>query len=293
MNANYLIQHTTTFHYELPVRVCHNLLLLSPRTDGNVLCDSHRLHIRPHPQYTRKRNDFFGNVVHCFSIEEDHKLLSVTAKSRLTVVDQVWPDHSTSPSWESVRDGVGERTDPAWVQTCLFTFRSPRIRRAPAFAEYARLSFDNGTSILDGVLDLTKRIHAEFAYDVNATQVDTPTEDAFRLRKGVCQDFAHVQIACLRSIGIPARYVSGYLRTIRSEDSSKNVGADQSHAWVSVYCGFEMGWLDFDPTNSCTCNTDHIPIGWGRDYADLVPIRGVYLGGGTQNLSVSVEVTPI
>jgi transglutaminase-like putative cysteine protease len=293
VNAHYQVQHISTFHYDFPVRVCQNLVLLTPRTDGNIISDSHKLHIRPHPHYMRKRTDFFGNVVHCFAIEEDHKLLSVTAKTRLTVVDHPWPDHATSPSWESVRDGIAQRTDHAWVQACLFTFASPRIHLAPEFSNYARPSFQNGTSILDGVLDLTKRIHADFEYDVNATQVDTPAEEAFKLRKGVCQDFAHIQISCLRSLGIPARYVSGYLRTIRKADSSQLIGADQSHAWLSVYCGFDLGWLDFDPTNSCTCGTDHIPIGWGRDYSDLVPIRGVYLGGGTQNLSVSVEVTEI
>jgi len=290
VNATYLIQHTTTFHYDLPVRVCHNLVMLSPRTDGNVQCDSHRLNIRPNPQYTRKRNDYFGNIVQCFSIEEDHRLLSVTAKSRLTVIEQHWPDHTSSPCWKSVRDGIALQTDPAWLQACIFTFPSPRIQRTAEFAEYALISFPSDVNIMDGILNLTQRIHADYEYDANATQVDTPTAEAFRLRKGVCQDFAHIQISCLRSIGIPARYVSGYLRTTCQADQPKLIGADQSHAWVSVYCGFELGWLDFDPTNACVCKTYHIPIGFGRDYSDLVPIRGVYLGGGTQNLTVSVDV---
>jgi transglutaminase-like putative cysteine protease len=241
----------------------------------------------------RKRNDYFGNIVHCFSIEEDHKQLVVTAKSRLTVLHQDWPDHSTSPPWETIRDNIAQQTDPAWLQACMFTFPSPRIQPHSLYADYANSSFPRNSNILDCVTSLTKRIHSDFQYDTSATHVDTPTMDAFRLRRGVCQDFAQIQIACLRSIGIPARYVSGYLRTIRSSDASHFVGADQSHAWVSVYCGFELGWLDFDPTNSCICGTDHIPIGWGRDYSDLVPIRGVYLGGGTQNLTVSVDVTPI
>jgi transglutaminase-like putative cysteine protease len=197
------------------------------------------------------------------------------------------------PPWEQIASDVRGETDPAWLDACRFVFDSPRIRRSPEFADYVRGSFESQRPILSAVRDLTHRIHGDFRYDKLATDVGTATEDAFRQRSGVCQDFAHIEIASLRSLGIPSRYVSGYLRTAPAAGQPRLVGADQSHAWVAAYCGPQIGWVDLDPTNDCLCSTDHIPIAFGRDYNDVVPLRGVFLGGGEHLLKVSVDVAPI
>ena len=155
------------------------------------------------------------------------------------------------------------------------------------------MSVADDQPILVALQSFCHQVYTDFSYDKEATAVDTLTEDAFNGRRGVCQDFAHIAVACLRSVGLPARYVSGYLRTVPPEGKERLVGADQSHAWVAVYCGPELGWVDFDPTNDCFCQTDHIPIAVGRDYSDVVPIKGVFLGGGEPTLTVSVDVEPV
>lgn len=287
---NYKITHTTTYAYSSPVSVCHNLLMLTPREGARVKAHAHRLLIRPTPTTSNRRTDAFGNYVHCFSIEEPHRRLSVTATSRVTVESDSIPPSETDPAWEAVRDEVIERTAPGWLEGARYRFDSPRITRDAAFADFARPAFEPGKPAIQSVLDLTALIHREFAYDQTATHVHTKTEDVLRDRRGVCQDFAHVQLACLRSLGIPARYVSGYLRTVTAPGQQRLVGADQSHAWVSVYCGETIGWQEFDPTNNCQCDADHVPLGWGRDYGDVVPFRGVFTGGGEHALTVSVDV---
>ena len=287
----YRITHTTNYHYGDPVRVCHNLVLLTPRETEQIHCVSHRLTIKPTPQISSRRKDFFGNLVHSFSIEESHKQLSVTATSRVTVSPRALPQPAATMPWESVAARLATRDDPNWLDAAPFLFDSRRIRRSEDFLKFAKGVFTPGRPILEAADALTRRIHGEFRYDATATDVDTPPESAFRIRKGVCQDFAQIAIGCLRSIGIPARYVSGYLRTVPPPGRPRLVGADQSHAWIAVYAG-EVGWVEFDPTNACLCTTDHVPVAWGRDYHDVVPMRGVYLGGGQHTLSVSVDVAP-
>lgn len=289
----YKITHTTSYVYSTPVGVCHNLLMLTPREEPGVRCRSHRLVIRPTPQISARRTDYFGNHVHAFSIEENHRQLTVTATSRVQVSPAELPAPETTAAWDGVVAAVAKQTEPRWLEVCMFDFDSPRVRRSPDFADYARPSFEAGKPILKGIADLTSRIHHDFKYDKQATSVTTSTEQAFHKRRGVCQDFTHIEIACLRSIGLPARYVSGYLRTIPPPGKPRLVGADQSHAWVSVYCGNELGWVDTDPTINTLCAKDHIAIARGRDYDDVVPIRGVFLGGGEHQLSVSVDVAPI
>lgn len=291
--VHYKIKHTTTYTYAAPVSVCHNLVMLTPREDARLRLHHHRLDAHPAPQFVARRKDAFGNHVHVFSIEETHKQLTVVALNRVTVLPVDLSPAQASPRWEQIAAGIHAETDPAWLDACRFVFDSPRIRRSQVFREYAAASFGPEQPVLAGVIDLTRRIHRDFHYDKSATDVGTATEEAFRLRRGVCQDFAHVQIACLRSLGIPARYVSGYLRTVPPPGQPRLVGADQSHAWVAAYCGPELGWVDVDPTNDCLCCTDHIPIAWGRDYNDVVPLRGVFLGGGDHQLKVSVDVSPV
>jgi len=289
---HYKIKHTTTYSYSVPVNVCHNLVMLTPRDDARLKLLHHRLDTHPAPQFSARRKDAYGNHVHSFSIEESHRQLTVTAQNRV-LVRPVAPPSNAGPAWEQIAAGVRTETDPAWQDASRFVFNSPRIRRQPDFFDYARSTFAKDRPIVDAVRDLTRRIHNDFKYDKLSTDVYTSTEEAFRLRSGVCQDFAHVQIACLRSIGIPVRYVSGYLRTLPPAGRPRLVGADQSHAWVAVFCGPEIGWLDVDPTNDCLCGSDHIPIAFGRDYNDVVPLRGVFLGGGEHQLRVSVDVSPI
>lgn len=288
----YKITHSTKYQYTVPVSVCHNVVVLTPRESEWVRTIAHRLSVRPTPIVTAKRRDWFGNLVQSFSIEESHRQLVITSTSRIDVQPRPIPQPDTTPSWTVVERGVSEQTSPDWFSEIPFVFDSPRIRRSPEFAAFARKSFPPRRPILAAALDLNHRLHTEFQYDKNATDVRTPTEEAFRKRKGVCQDFAHVAVACLRSLGIPARYVSGYLRTRPPEGEPRLIGADQSHAWVAVYCGPDVGWVDVDPTNDCLCRSDHIPIGWGRDYSDVVPIKGVFLGGGDPALTVSVDVEP-
>lgn len=291
--ASYRVTHTTTYSYESPVRVCHNLVMLSPRSDWVVQPIGYRVSIRPHPKILSRREDYFGNHIHAFSIEESHKQLVVSAGGRVDVVLDDLPAGKDTPAWETVRDAVRGQTDPRWLEACQYRFNSPRIEASDAYREFALLSFTPDRPILEAASDLTNRIFTEFAYDTKATHVHTPTSEAFELRRGVCQDFAHVQIACLRSIGLSARYISGYLRTHPAPGQKKLVGADQSHAWLSIYCGQKLGWVDVDPTNDRICDIDHIPLAWGRDYNDVVPIRGVFLGGGQHQITVSVDVSEI
>ena len=282
----YKITHSTTYQYSTAVSVCHNLVMLTPRDDGRVQIHHHRITTHPTPQFSSRRKDAFGNVVNSFSIEESHRQLTVTATNRVTVAEQTLPaDEATSP-WEQVAGSIADQSDPAWPEGARFAFDSPRIESSTEFADYARTSFLPGRPVLQAVRDLTSRIHRDFHYDKAATVVTTTTAEAFRLRKGVRQAFAHIQIACLRSIGIPVRYLSGYLRTWPPAGKTRLVGADQSHAWVAVYCGPGVGWVELDPTNNCACGTDHIPIAWGRDYGDVVPMRGVFLGGGSHRQGV-------
>lgn len=294
---NYRIRHTTTYSYSDPVPVCHNQVLLSPRESSWLECHSHRLQVRPAPTIAGRRRDYFGNLVHVFSIEESLKKLTITSTSRVTVTPRELPSSCSTLPWERLVAAVSNRKDANWMEACEFTFDSPFIRRGDDFVNYAETSFTPGRPILEATLELTERINSEFKYDTAATHVNTTPEEAFRLKAGVCQDFAHVQIACLRSLGIPAKYVSGYLRTIPKPGEKRLVGADESHAWIAVYCGAASGdlgpgWVDVDPTNNCICSTDHIPVATGRDYQDVAPIRGVFIGGGTHELDVSVDVCP-
>ncbi|OYW11667.1 MAG: hypothetical protein B7Z55_19015 [Planctomycetales bacterium 12-60-4] len=181
---------------------------------------------------------------------------------------------------------------PLTLEALQFTFDSPSVTAPAAVGQYAAESFPAGRPILEGVRHLTTRIHEDFKFDPRATTVSTPVVEVFEHRRGVCQDFAHLEIAALRSLGIPARYVSGYLRTIPPPGRPRLVGTDASHAWLSVYCG-EAGWIDVDPTNDCIVSTDHITVAWGRDYSDVCPIKGVFVGGGTHQMTVSVDVQPL
>ena len=288
----YLITHKTDYEYSTPVKVCHNVMMLSPRETATVRCLSHGMTIDPPPQVRSSLIDTFGNRVELFSVEESHDALAITSSSEVEVEFRPWIEGVNTPPWNAVIAAVNDRRDPNWHEAVQFLFDSPRIRRSDIFAAYARQSFGDGVPIVAAAADLTHRINVDFTYDTTATHVNTPSKTAFADRNGVCQDFAHVAVACLRSIGVPARYVSGYLRTFPPPGEARMIGADESHAWFALYCGPELGWVDFDPTNDCFASIGHIPVAWGRDYDDVVPIKGVFLGGGEHTLSVSVDVRP-
>lgn len=288
----YKITHTTKYAYSEPAPVCHNEVRLTPREDPWQRCEEHRLLIKPDPADLGQRFDYFGNQLNYFSILEAHRGLNVTAVTRLDVSTATLPRANVSPPWETVRDALRQDITPAGLDIYQFVYDSPRIRSTAPLVSYAAESFPPRRPIMEAVLELTHRIHQQFTYDPKATSVHTPLEKAFAARRGVCQDFAHVQIACLRGLGLAARYVSGYLRTLPPPGKPRLVGADASHAWISVYCG-EVGWVDFDPTNDVIPSVHHITLAWGRDYDDVCPIRGVFIGGGQHTMSVSVDVEPL
>ena len=292
-SARYRITHRTLYRYPDPVAICQNQVRMMPRTIGNVQCDHVKCTIAPEPDSTEQHLDYFGNQVFSFAIESVHRELDVLVESEVTVSERAIPTAAAAPNWRDIVRRVTDCVDDHWLAVQEFTFDSPRVRCGDAFVQYARASFQEDTPIIEASLDLTRRIHEDFRYDKSATHVNTSTHDAFRIKAGVCQDFAHVQIACLRSIGLPARYVSGYLRTNPPPGKPRLVGADESHAWVSVYAGDKIGWVDLDPTNACLIGMNHIPVCIGRDYGDVSPMRGVVLGGGKTELTVSVDVLPI
>ena len=288
---NYTITHSTAYRYSSPVNVCHNVLMLEPRQSRSMTCQRFELRIHPRPIVSVRREDMFGNYVQRFSLEENHSSLKITATSNVVVRAQQLTTTSDSPTCRQISFDSKSPSDPNWLDVAPFFFDSPRIKRSPEFASYAADSSQATRPVIETAMELTHRIYSDFEYDKDATLVDTPTETAFDGRRGVCQDFAHIAVACLRSVDIPARYVSGYLRTTPASGTKRLVGNDESHAWFSVYCGNALGWVDFDPTNDCECGTDHIPVAYGRDYSDVVPVKGIFLGGGETSMSISVDVS--
>lgn len=288
----YTVNHTTTYAYSEPVPVCHNEAYLTPRNDRNQSCQDHRLLINPIPSSSSRRHDYFGNEVSCFSFNIGYVELQVKSLSQVTLDPLQFPESTTSPSWDEIARTRQFDRSTNGLDAYQFTFASPQISLSPSLATYAATSFNPGRSIIEALTELTARIHDDFQFDPTATIVTTPVNEVFENRRGVCQDFAHLQIAMLRSLGIPARYVSGYLSTTPPPGQARFIGADASHAWLSVFCG-ESGWVDIDPTNNVFPTTQHITVAWGRDFSDVSPIKGVYTGGGNYTIKVEVDVSPV
>lgn len=280
-----LATHVTRYWYSEPVSLCHTEVHLAPRTRKNQIVLEHELTVSPEPEARDSREDYFGNPTSFFSVHEPHRELIVTARGVVDLAPAALPHLNLSPPWEEVREETLQRASPEAFEAGKFVFESPKILLGPAFRDYAKESFAPGRRFLDGVNHLSSRIYKEFKYDQRATTITTPVNEVLESRRGVCQDFAHLMIACLRSLKLPARYVSGYVRT-----GQKFVGGEASHAWVSVWCPV-LGWQDFDPTNNVMPQEEHMTLSWGRDYSDVTPIKGVALGGGEQVISVSVEVS--
>jgi transglutaminase-like putative cysteine protease len=288
----YQINHTTTYEYHEIVATCQNIVHLAPRAVPRQTCQHHRLVVRPTPSSLSRRMDYFGNPVTYFSIDEGHRKLVITSTSRVEVRALDLPDLAATPAWETVRDALPLDRGAQAVNNFQFCFDSPQVGHDPQLAAYAQASFGPGRPILEAAAELTARIHEDFTYDPQATTVHTPLLEVFAKRRGVCQDLAHIGIGCLRSLGLAARYTSGYLRTMPPPGKPRLVGADASHAWVGVYCG-PLGWIDFDPTNDCVVDTQHVTVAWGRDYSDVCPINGVFIGGGAHVMTVSADVEPL
>ena len=289
---NYRIIHKTSYKYQQPVSLGTHVAYLIPRSQAHHICTSHELCVTPPPASQTERVDYFGNTFTFFTIREPHDELSIEARSRVLVEGPpvTWP--SRAPSWDEVVRSLPSDLSEAGLDAYQFVFESPRISPRAAFANYAAPSFPAGLPLTDGMLDLTARIYKDFRFDAKATTVRTTPEEVLRSRRGVCQDFAHLQIACLRSLGLAARYVSGYIRTYPAPGCPRLVGADASHAWVSVYCP-GTGWLDVDPTNNLIPSESHVTLAWGRDYSDVSPVRGVILGGRDHKLEVGVDMEPL
>jgi transglutaminase-like putative cysteine protease len=287
----YKIVHRSTYKYKFPVSVGNHVACLKPRSSPHQRLTQTDLHIHPHPATRTERVDYYGNLLCFFKVQEPHKELTVEARSEVTVTEIAAPP-ARAVAWEEVADSLQGDLSPAGLEAYQFAFESPRIRMRQEFAAYALQSFTPGRAMADALLDLTARIHGDFRFDSGVTNVRTPPEEVFRKRRGVCQDFAHVQIACLRSINLAARYVSGYLRTYQAPGKERLIGADASHAWVSAYCP-GSGWLDVDPTNNVAPSDGHVTLAWGRDYGDVSPLRGLVLGGGAHTLKVAVDMEPV
>jgi transglutaminase-like putative cysteine protease len=288
----YHITHRTLYEYAAPVTVSQHVTRLEPRSQGFQECERFSLKIFPEPTLRKTRPDYFGNRLCFFTIQEIHSQLEIITHSRVTVAARQLPGAETTPPWHHVAGLFRDPVSPEVLEPYQFVFDSPQIRVSFDLADYALASFSGDTPLLAGVADLTRRIFTDFKYDPKATTVATPLEEVWKHRRGVCQDFAHLGIGCLRSLGLPARYVSGYLRTRPPAGQPRLVGADASHAWFRVFCP-GLGWVDFDPTNNVQPGEEHIIVAYGRDFDDVSPVAGILTGGGEHEVKVSVDVEEV
>ena len=288
----YNVSHRTTYRYSYPVSFGNHVACLKPRSLARNRLARNTLRIHPSPTTLTERTDFFGNTLSFFTVEEPHKELVVEARSEVIVDEGIEAPRTSSTPWEVSAHSFATTGSAEALEAYGYQLASPRIQLRPEYAAYALESFTPGRPMPEALRELTSRIFRDFRFDSKVTTVRTPTEEVFKNRRGVCQDFAHMQIACLRSINIAARYVSGYLRTYPPPGRPRLIGADASHAWLSAYCrGF--GWLDMDPTNNVAPTDGHVTVAWGRDYSDVSPLRGLILGGGGSTLKVEVDMEPV
>jgi len=291
--VRYKVRHETVYHYGGDVAHSHQLLHLAPRDFARQTCHSRSIKLDPEPSSRREDVDAFGNFVTRLEYDSPHDRLEVLAESAVEVRAPLLPADEPSADWEDVRDTLnysGRALPAEHLEACRFRMESNYVRIKQTFRQYADDCLTPGRPLLQGSEALMHKIHGEFRYAPGSTNIGTSAFEAFTARRGVCQDFAHIMLACLRSRGLAARYVSGYLRTTPPPGADAALlGRDASHAWVSVFCP-PHGWIDLDPTNDVRVGTDHIVIAWGRDFGDVSPLRGVIVGGGRHRLSVRVSV---
>jgi transglutaminase-like putative cysteine protease len=288
----YTVVHETVYEYSSTVSSSRQIAHLTPRETAWQQLITHQLSVVPHATERSEGVDYFGNRCMSFYVEEPHGELTVRAESEVIVATQGITLESESPPWE---EAVGERG--AWgpgidLDAEQYRVPSPAVPLLAKARSYAAPSFMPGTPWLAAMLDLTQRINREFAYDPEATTVTTSVAEVLEHKHGVCQDYAHLMLSCLRGLGIAARYVSGYVLNRPNADGTKLAGADASHAWIAAYCP-GLGWVPFDPTNGKLADQEFVTLGWGREFLDVTPLRGVVLGSATQQLSVAVSVTPL
>jgi transglutaminase-like putative cysteine protease len=289
----YDVQHVTTYQYEAPVRFAQCVLRLSPVDRPGQRVVSSQLMLTPRPADIRERLCFFGNRTSHIIIEETHHKLRCEIHSRIEINRIALGKNIASQSWEDVREDAYGFASLAPDSPAHYIYPSRRAPRVFDIETYGRLSFAPGRPMLQSVVELMGRIKADFVYDPTATEVSTPIIDAFAQKRGVCQDFAHIMIGAVRGLGLPASYVSGYLRTVPPPGKPRLEGADAMHAWIEVWCGHQFGWVGFDPTNDLIVGEDHIVLAIGRDYGDVSPIKGMLLGAGDQTLDTEVDVIPV
>ncbi len=285
----YSVEHTTKYQYHEQVSLCHNITALTPRNTDKQICKSFKIIISPLPEILEEYVDFFGNKLYYFVVEQEHEELTVTVKSqieKLTLADT--PTPYPYQSWESVRDLL-LRSTGEFMNEKQFTHPTEITAATDEIKNYAAFSFTPGKSFFEAVYHLINRIYTDFRFTPGFTTISTPLAYVMKERKGVCQDFAHLAISCIHSMGLPARYVSGYLETLAPAGKEKLTGVDASHAWVAVFIP-GMGWVDFDPTNNQLATQQYITIGWGRDYFDVIPLKGVIMSSSSHELTVSVDV---
>jgi transglutaminase-like putative cysteine protease len=290
----YRIRHTTEYVYHSRVSHCYNMAHITPRDTPRQQCLSSRVDVLPGAAYTSNRMDYFGNTAYHFEIQKPHKKLVITSTSDVRTSSQnMTGELDMGVSCRDARNAMKTSTDLDVLLAREYLMDSPMIKASEPLREYAEALFEDDKPLVTAALDLTRKIFAEFKYSPTATTIATPIHEVLETRKGVCQDFAHLQIGCLRSLGFAARYVSGYLETLPPPGQEKLVGADATHAWLSVFVPGE-GWIEYDPTNDCMAHEQHIVTGWGRDFFDVTPLCGVIFGGGADPvLRVSVDVSRI
>jgi transglutaminase-like putative cysteine protease len=294
-SAHYQILHDTHYKYDSPVSLAQQLAHLWPRNSPWQRCLEQRLEIHPTPTTRRDELDVFGNPVTRLAFERPHDELQVNARLRIEVLERPALDFQQSAPWDETRNTLtysAVKMSPDILEACRYRFESPYVHLKQSFVEFSADCFTPGKPLLLCAQALMEKIFEEFTFDGEATQVATPLVQVLETRRGVCQDFAHLMLACLRSRGLAARYVSGYLLTQPPPGQPRLIGADASHAWVSVFCP-TLGWVDFDPTNNIQPSLEHISLAWGRDFSDVSPLRGVILGGGNHDPEVRVTVMPL
>ena len=282
----YNVTHITRYLYEAPVSQCLNEVHLTPRSMTNQSVRESKITVEPAPTFLHRWKDYFGNDVTSFEVFEKHDRFVATAESAVEVAPPAWKSVS-SIAWEDAQELIAAHSNPECLEAFEFVFDSPFVTAGRELEEYARSSFTAGKPLMYALKELSERIHTDFRYKPMSTSIGTPLKDVLRKRQGVCQDFAHMMIGMLRSLHLPSRYVSGYLRP---RPGFK--GAQASHAWVSAFVP-ETGWVDFDPTNNVMPSDGHITLGWGRDYGDVTPMKGIALGGGAQTVQVEVIVAAV
>ncbi|MEW5685373.1 MAG: transglutaminase family protein [Pseudomonadota bacterium] len=288
----YRLRHRTTYAYENEVGFARCALRLTPRASASQTVLESAITVAPAPSIETEQTGAFGARVLTVTVDTPHTALVIEATAHIDVHTPPAGDPDASPPWETIRAAALQSADLTTEGPAAFLFAAARTPIVPEITAYARESFPPGRPIVAGCADLNRRIHADFRYDPSATDVSTPVAQAFAARHGVCQDFAQIMICGLRGLGLPAAYVSGYLRTIPPPGQPRLEGADATHAWVAVWCGEILRWIGFDPTNAILAGDDHLTLAIGRDYADVAPIDGVILASGNQSLKVEVDVIP-